>query len=542
MADANERGSRVEKVASVLRPLGRGPLSREQAVLAGQLLGVHWTTVYRLRRRFLADPVASSVAPYRRGPLRGGSRLGDHVDRVIDEVVHDWLPKQRQLAHPATDLVLEVRRRCALAGLQLPSRTTIGRRWARHRELDALKRAALPDALKAPGALVAKYPLEIVQVDHTQADVLLVSEYDRRVIGRPWLTIALDVATRCVLSFYVSMDRPGAATVGLLLTRAALCKAPWLEKIEVDAEWPMHGIPQVLHLDNAADFKSRALRTGCREYGIDLMYRPVGRPHFGGHIERLNRTLMERVRGLPGATGSSPKGRKARHSEKTAALTLREFEQWLAIEVARRYHHAAHRGLYGATPADMWRMQMRSADARQLPATGGAELRFLIRFLPAVSRTIQAYGLTLFHIRYWHPIFVAWRETRRTVTVRYHPEDLSRIFVTAGTRDYLEVRYADMRRPAISLFEQRTALKAIRSAGQHTISETLIFRTVEEQRRVIANARRTTARARRRSRKKYVPVEEVLERVVQFRSGTSEHEVETVDYDAPVQAFDVEQW
>jgi hypothetical protein len=123
---------------------GGGPLSREQAVLAGQLLGVHWTTVYRLRRRFLADPVASSVAPYRRGPSTGGGRLRDDVDKVIDEVVHVWLPRQRQLAHPATDLVLEVRRRCALAGLQLPSRTTIGRRWARHRESDAVKRAALP--------------------------------------------------------------------------------------------------------------------------------------------------------------------------------------------------------------------------------------------------------------------------------------------------------------------------------------------------------------------------------------------------------------
>jgi len=338
------------------------------------------------------------------------------------------------------------------------------------------------------------------------------------------------------------MERTGEATVGWLLKRAELRKEPWLEKIEVDAEWPMRGIPKVLHLDNAAEFRSRALRSGCREYDIDLMYRPVGRPHFGGHIERLNRTLMERVRGLPGATGSSPKGRKARQSEKTAALTLREFEQWLAIEVARRYHHAAHRGLLGATPADLWKMQVRSADSRQLPVTGGAELRFLIRFLPAASRTIQAYGLTLFHIRYWHPIFTAWRETRRTVTVRYHPEDLSRVFVTAGSRDYLEVRYADMRRPAISLFEQRTALKAIRSKGQHTVSEAQVFRTIEEQRSVIANARRVTARARRRSRKKYVPLEEVLERVVHSRSETSEHEVETVDYDAPVQPFDVEQW
>ncbi|WP_246217553.1 transposase family protein [Paraburkholderia panacisoli] len=193
--------------------------------------------------------------------------------------------------------------------------------------MDALKRAALPDALKVPGSLVAKYPLEIVQVAHTQADVLLVSEYDSRMIGRPWLTIALDVATRCVLSFYVSIDRPGAATMGLLMTRAALCKRSWLEKIEVDAEWLMRGIPQVLHLENVAEFKSWALRSDCREYGIHLMYRPVRRPHFGGHIERFNRTLMERVRGLPGETGSSPKGCKARQSEKTAALTPREFEQ-----------------------------------------------------------------------------------------------------------------------------------------------------------------------------------------------------------------------
>lgn len=541
MTVSEETANRAAKVADVLRPLGRGPLSKKLAIVAANLLGVHWTTVYRLRQRFLADPVASAVIPKRRGPSEGDRRLGGAVDTVIDEVVHVWLPAQRQLAHPATDLVLEVRRRCELAGLQPPSRTTIGRRWAQQREADALKRAALPDAMIPPGSLVAKYPLEIVQVDHTQADVFLVSEYDRQVIGRPWLTIALDVATRCVLSFYVSMDRPGAATVGLLLTRAALSKAPWLAKIEADAEWPMRGIPRVLHLDNAAEFKSRALRSGCREFGIHLMYRPVGRPHFGGHIERFNRTLMERVRGLPGATGSSPKGRKARQSEKTASLTLREFEQWLAIEIARRYHHVPHRGLLGATPADTWRTLVRNPDSRQLPAANDAELRFLIRFLPVAQRTIQDNGLTLFHVRYWHPRFVAWRQTRREVTVRYHPEDLSRVFVTAGRGEYLEVRYADLRRPAISLFEQRAALQAIRSEGQRTVSETLIFRTIEEQRRVIGKARQATVRERRRSRKNNAPLDELLDRIMPFTRATTE-EAETVDYAAPVQAFNVEEW
>ncbi|WP_418219676.1 hypothetical protein [Burkholderia vietnamiensis] len=33
------------------------------------------------------------------------------------------------------------------------------------------------------------------------------------------------------------------------------------------------------------------------------------------------------------------------------------------------------------------------------------------------------------------------------MTIRYHPEDLSRIFVSAGRGSFVEVRYADLRRP-----------------------------------------------------------------------------------------------
>jgi putative transposase len=84
-----------------------------------------------------------------------------------------------------------------------------------------------------------------------------------------------------------------------------------------------------------------------------------------------------------------------------------------------------------------------------------------------------------------------------------------------------------MRRPAISLFEHRAALQAIRSEGQRTVSEAMIFRTIEEQRRVIAKARQTTVRARRRSRKKNVPLEELLDRIVPFRGETTEQQAES---------------
>lgn len=71
MASIDERAARAAKIASVLRPLGNGVLSRQQAERAAQLLGVHCTTVYRLRRRFLADPVVSTLEPRQPGRATG---------------------------------------------------------------------------------------------------------------------------------------------------------------------------------------------------------------------------------------------------------------------------------------------------------------------------------------------------------------------------------------------------------------------------------------------------------------------------------------
>ncbi|WP_235184995.1 Mu transposase C-terminal domain-containing protein [Cupriavidus sp. SK-3] len=119
--------------------------------------------------------------------------------------------------------------------------------------------------------------------------------------------------------------------------------------------------------------------------------------------------MMEKVHILPGSTGSSTKGRKARKPEAEAALTLREFEQWLTYETGQTYHHSAHRGLGGATPYSVLLGLSEASRPRLLPDSAAEELRFLIQFLPMSRRTIQAEGLTLFYPHYWHPIFAAWR-------------------------------------------------------------------------------------------------------------------------------------
>ena len=485
-------GEREARIARVLRPLANGALTNEQAKRAGQLLGLHWTTVYRLRRRFLPNPVASSLLRDTPGPRAEPRSLPS--EGILEEVLHHWLPRQPQLAHPVRDLHFEIRGRCTKLGLLAPSRNTVSRRLAAHRRLQAELLGLDPASQIAPGSFVASAPLEIVQIDHTQADVIIVDRFTRRTVGRPWLSLAIDLATRCVVGFFVGMERPNAGTVALLISRIVLPKQDWLAHLELEIDWPMHGIPKTLHLDNAAEFHGRALRLGCAEYGIELQYRPVGRPHFGGHIERMNRTLMQRLKGLPGATGNSPVGRKARKPEATASLTLKELERWLALEVGQRYHHSEHRGLFGATPAGNWTVLSQASPVRRLPPGIEQAVRLLTHFMPVQPRTVQGDGVTIFYIRYWHPVFAVWREQRRKVRVRYHPEDLSRIYASADGKNYVEARYADLRRPAISLWEQRAAVKALRAQSHPRLSEALVFKAIEQQREIIDRARRETRR------------------------------------------------
>ncbi|MGB7180387.1 MAG: Mu transposase C-terminal domain-containing protein, partial [Burkholderiaceae bacterium] len=194
---------------------------------------------------------------------------------------------------------------------------------------------------------------------------------------------------------------------------------------------------------------------------------------------------------LPGATGGSPKARRRRKPDQESALTLAELERWFLRQIVGKYHNTAHRGLRGGTPNGAWAAN----PAPTLP--GGPIRKFRIAFLPAVTRTLRRDGIVLKHIRYWHPIFAQWLGRRKTLLLHFDPRDLSRLFVLEND-DYIEVRYADLRQPSVSLWEIDAAIRHLREAGRRTIVPGLIVQTVEEQRQLIREAQSKTRRARRR--------------------------------------------
>ena len=111
--------------ARLLRTLAGQPMSMEQAQRAAQLLGVHWTTVYRLRKRYTLDPVTSSIAARPPGPKDGSQRISSDAESAITVTLTHWLPRQKELAHPLNDITMEVKRLCRKDAIKAPSRHTI---------------------------------------------------------------------------------------------------------------------------------------------------------------------------------------------------------------------------------------------------------------------------------------------------------------------------------------------------------------------------------------------------------------------------------
>jgi putative transposase len=487
----------------VIQKLANTPRRTEAQVAAAAVeLGLSRTQVYERLARFIADPRLTSLLPYRRGPTPGGSRLASEINQLIDETIESfYLTRQRPRL---LDLVTEIRRRCRAAGLTAPSRKAVTARVKAkpRREIVARRhghKAARDQYAPAIGALEADWPLALVQIDHTLVDVIVVDSLTRAPIQRPWLTLAIDVCTRCVVGFHLSLEAPSATSVALCITHAVLPKSPWLAERKIEAEWPVHGLLTHLHLDNGKDFHSEALRRGCEQYGIAIDYRPVRTPHYGGHIERLIGTMMGKVHLLPGTTYSNIAEKGNADPEKTASMTIDELERWLVQAIAGVYHRTIHRGL-GIAPLVAWQRGL-SGDGVTPgcgePASVPDSRPFLIDFLPLERRLIRRDGISLNSIHYWSDILRVWIGEPQKVIVRYDPRDLSRLYLLAPDGQYYDLHYRDLRRPPISLWEHRLALKRLREEGRHTVDENAIFRAIETMRSIADEATSASKIARR---------------------------------------------
>lgn len=471
-----------------------------QADNAAAQLGVSRRQVYTLINRYRqSSGLVTDMLLNKSGGGKGKSRLSTALEKLIQDVLRKhYLNKQK---YSETVIWNEIIRQCHQLNLSVPALNTVRLRMHQLDSYEVLcKREGVNAArrLQPAGGIppIISAPLEQVQMDHTTIDLMIVDEISRQPIGRPYLTVAIDVFSRCLIGMLVTLEPPSAVSVGLCLTNAVCDKRPWLERLGLDIDWPMTGKPLSLYLDNGTEFKSEALRRGCEQHGITLSYRPPGKTHYGGIVERVIGTFMKQVHQLPGTTFSNPSQKGEYDSEAKATLTLNELERWLVLAVSR-YHGTLHHSL-NQTPASRWREGLLQLGKIPTITHAGA---FLIDFLPVLHRRINRTGFLIDHISYYADILKPWIANRGKLEkfiIRRNPLDLSRIWVLEpNSNQYIEIPYRIISRPALTLWEHKKAIEQLRTKGRNQIDETMLFNMVSQMREITQSAQYTTRKARR---------------------------------------------
>ena len=493
----------AERRAALIRPLATIPIV--PAMLAQDVamkLSISQRTVYRLIQRFReSGGLLTSLAPTPPSGGRGKSRLSPVIEQIITMTIKEmWLSKQKRTAE---DVAQEVKRRCIRANQEPPSFNTVRDRIRTLSARETIKQREGTKAARQLSSVQGNFPavespLDLVQMDHTPVDLIIVDEITRRPIGRPYLTASIDNFSRCITGFCLTLEAPSAVSVGLCLVHSVIDKTAYLAHLGVEGEWPVWGKPRIIYVDNGAEFHSEALRRGCAQHGIELRYRPVGEPQYGGIIERLIGTLMQQIHTLPGTTFSNIQERGEYDSDGKAILTLSELEQWLTLVIVGQYHNKIHSTLL-EPPIERYKSGLLAAGTlKPMVQKKG----FLIDFLPIIKRSIQRHGFMVDHINYYSNALQSWiaeRNKGEKFIIRRDPRDISRIFVLPPHQnEYIEVPYRTLNYPAITLWEYRESLRYLKEQGSNKVDEAAIFRTIEALRKIVDAASASSRAARRK--------------------------------------------
>lgn len=510
-----KRAAKVAAYSAALGPLlGNHRNTRADVTEAADKLGISVSAAYDAIQRYKVSGRTDQLPPPTRPGGRGKSRLNPSAEKIIKDTLEKTVLK-RGGAKPSK-FFREVKRALEKAGFAV-SHATLSDRLAKIPEYRWTKtRKGYNETRKTHDPIRDHYPevhrpLEVVQIDHWKADIEILSDDRLQVIGRVWITLAIDVYSRMVFGLHVGLDAPSTTTLGMAMINGMTRKDAIAAKYGLEWNNPIAGPPERVECDNAGEFTGNSAIKSFGHFNIRLKWRPLGQPQYGAHIERLNGNLAERFKDLPGATGATASERKELRPEMTAAFTLEDATKqvWLIVD---EYHNAVHTGEgMGMPPVEKFNGYYFGprGQKHRLPEVYVDNLQFRIHWFPLVERTIQRYGIRIDFLEYYSES-LAWlvrnRKNYGPVEIRRHPFDVRVIYVKhpdrkaedpgAGDDEWIPVHVRQLNFPVASIYELQAARReALRRKREPTPA--LLGKIIDEQQKHIEDAVKKTKTAQR---------------------------------------------
>jgi len=178
-------------------------------------------------------------------------------------------------------------------------------------------------------------PGSIFQIDSTIADIYLRHSLNRKwLIGRPTLYLVVDLFSRLIAGFAVTLEPPSWLGVMLALDNTASDKAEFCRSFGIDIspdEWPCAHLPEQIVADHQ-EFDGYNANNLVDAMGIEICLAPPFRPDLKAVIERSFRWFNdEQIHWFLGASKKTIRERGERDPRLDGVLTPDEFRKLMIL-------------------------------------------------------------------------------------------------------------------------------------------------------------------------------------------------------------------
>lgn len=290
--------------------------------------------------------------------------------------------------------------------------------------------------------------LERVEIDHSPLDLILLDDELSIPLGRPYLTLVIDVFSGCVLGFHLSYRSPSYVSAAKAIIHAIKPKSLERHNIKFQHKWPCFGKFENLIVDNGAEFWSKSLEHACKEAGINIQYNSVRKPWLKPFVERffgmINECFLSEI---PGKTFSNILAKEDYNPKKDAIMRFstftEEFQRWI-VDV----YHQNTNSRETRIPIKRW--QQGFDVFPPLEMSSDEEERFKVLMFISDERKLTRNGIKFEELMYDSTALSDYRkrypQTADSIRkiIKIDPDDISSIYVYLAELDgYLKVPCTD---------------------------------------------------------------------------------------------------
>lgn len=296
------------------------------------------------------------------------------------------------------------------------------------------------------GSLDAARLLDLAIMDHTDVDCWVIDDVTLQPIGRPRVTFLIDSCSRYPLGFNIGWKSASVEAAMACLRHAVPQKSNLRDKYpEIEHDWLAYGQPREILVDQGLEFVGTSFEDTCADLGISIRIAPVRTPEYKGQIERfigtVNRQAFHR---LQGSVPAKPHELQSLgiDPEKDAIFFLSELEALINKWIVDIYARETHRTL-NAAPAQVWQTRRKTDPIELCPDLAALNAACS----KIVKRVLTRSGIELNNLTYRSDAVsdllqdLLPRSRKRNasangvqVKVKYHPDDLSHVYVWNETK------------------------------------------------------------------------------------------------------------